>query len=317
MNAAEQIEKQRTDQLTDRLKMDLLNVDFSQISRTSAKIHPEWESLLQLTQLSVTEELGPEFTLSKDISQFSLYMYPTLNFDFVSGILIYNMAGFLLDDWLDKFPSENEKWIQQLRNKNFPGNGKMDKWWQLAIKLCREVMGEIVLTQLLDNWIYSISKADKVNTIYIGHVSLPDKDFLELRCIDAGTSHQFFLVLAGVGKQLTAELAQDPNYLGLNKQVALHTSVINDLYSLRKEIRDDLYRYNYVYVKMMNNNLSAQAATDAIMQEIRDAEKMARVYGDRMKEMNDPQLSLYVDGMYDIIAGNHYWSTFCKRYNDL
>lgn len=68
---------------------------------------------------------------------------------------------------------------------------------------------------------------------------------------------------------------------------------------------------------MTNNNLSAQAAVDDIIQEIRDIEKLARVYGDRVKEMNDPQLSLYVDGMYDIMAANHYWSTFCKRYNDL
>ncbi|XP_037027991.1 uncharacterized protein LOC119068482 [Bradysia coprophila] len=317
MNAAEQIEEQRTDQLTDRLKMDLLNVDFSQINRTSAKIHPEWESLLRLTQVRVTEELGPEFKLSKDISQFSLYMFPSLSFDFVSSIFLYNMAGFLLDDWLDKFPSDNEKWIQQLRNKNFPGDGKIDKWWQMAIKVCREVMGEIALTQLLDLFICAISKADKVNTIFIGQASLSDKDFVELRCVDAGAFHQFYLILAGVGKQLTAELVQDPNYLGLNKQVAIHAANINDLYSLRKEVRDDLYRYNYVYVKMMNNNLSAQAAVDVIMQEIRDAEKMARVYGDRIKEMNDPQLSLYVDGMYDVMAGNHYWSTFCKRYNDV
>lgn len=216
------------------------------------------------------------------------------------------------------FPfAENEKIIQNIRNRSFPANGIIDKWWRLTIKDCKETMSENCLNLLLDLYADSLSQADERYTIFTGANPVSDNDFLEWRCVDSGFFIQFFFILADTVDKVTDKLLQDPNYLGLNKQAALHTSLVNDLFSLRKEIRDQVYQYNYVYVKMTNNSISAQAAVDAVIQEIRDAEKMARVHGDRLKEMNDLQLSLYVDRMYEMMAGNHYWSTFCKRYNDL
>lgn len=213
--------------------------------------------------------------------------------------------------------TENEKLIQQLRSKDFPGNGINDKWWRLCMKVCTEIMGETALDRLLDNFILCLSKAIEVSGLYTGEAVLPDDEYVRLRIVDSGAPHQFFLVFIGAGMQFRKELQNDSDYLGLKRQVALHVTLINDLYSLRKEIRDGIYRYNYVYVKMKNWNISAQAAVNEIILEIDVADRMARVYGERIKERNDPNLSRYVEGLYDVMAGNHYWSTICKRYNRL
>lgn len=100
-----ELELQQSLHLTDELKNELLNVDLSKFNAHQAKIHPESESLFQFTQRRVTEELGPEFKLSKDLCDFFFYAFSSLSYDLLSCILIFNMAAFVLDDYLDKFPS--------------------------------------------------------------------------------------------------------------------------------------------------------------------------------------------------------------------
>lgn len=178
-------------------------------------------------------------------------------------------------------------------------------------------MSETALDQLIDCVILSLYKTDQINKICTGQSgsTLSDSDFLEFRCIDSGAPHVLFFVFIGTQNQLTDELKDDQSYLGLNKEAGRHATLINDLYSLKKEIRDECYKFNYVYVKMSNNKISADEAVDKIIGEINESEKMARVHGERLKEKNESNLSRYVDGVYDVMAGNHYWSTICKRYN--
>lgn len=315
------------------LTTELLNVDFTNIKIETAKIHPDSDSLFQFTKQKVVDELGPEFKLSKDISDFSFYVFPSVSFDVAVGILVYNMAAFILDDYLDKYPegtkvtiysrvchllfhsTESNVVVQQIQRKDFPGDTINDKWWRLTIKVCTEAFGANALDQLFEFFIMCISKAVEVNEIWTGSTDLSDKEFLELRCVDSGAPHEFYLALIGSGKSYTDELKTDPNYIGLNKQTAIHVSLINELYSLRKEIRAGSYRYNYVYVKMKNHNITAQEAVNEIIVEINEAHRMAHFYGERLKESDDPKLSRYVDAMYEVMTGNHYWSTFCKRYN--
>lgn len=314
---------------------EFLNVDLSKIKVPFIEIHPKWESLFQFTELKVSEELGPEFKLSKDLCNFSFYTYRSLSFDFVSFILIFNMTAFALDDYLDKFPGGNEKLkfsrffflnyfllidsekiIRQFGEKNFLVNGIIEKWWRLVIKDSQNVMRETTLNQLLDHLIFCLNKSLEMNRRSIEQSFLSVDDYLQCRLLDSGAQHQLFLVFIGTDNQLTEALNSDPNYIGLNQQVALHVSLVNELYSLRKEVGDKSYKQNYVYVKMKNDsNMTAQDAVNEIIAEINESERMARLYGERLKEIGDRNLYRYVDAIYDVIAGNHYWSTICKRYN--
>lgn len=96
-----------TDELTDQLAHELMNIDFSSIEVPRAVIHSKWDLLLQFTQLKVTEELGQEFKLIKDICDYSFYVFPSQSFDLMSCILIFNMTFFAIDDHLLKYPNGN------------------------------------------------------------------------------------------------------------------------------------------------------------------------------------------------------------------
>lgn len=207
--------------------------------------------------------------------------------------------------------------IERLRSKQFLGNRSVEKWLRLCMKVFHEVMNETVIDQLLDIIILTLSTTNEMIRLCNSRATLSDKDFKELRCVDSGSMYQFFFVLIGTGNQLTEELQTDPNYLAFNKQVALQTTHVNDIYSLRREIRDKSYRYNYVYVKIKNGNRTAQAAIDEIIVELNESERLARMYGEILKQRNDPNLSQYVDAMYDVMVGNNYWSSICKRYNSV
>jgi len=209
------------------------------------------------------------------------------------------------------------KWNYYLKTKNIPGHGYLEKWWQLFMKVGEETMGNRAFDELMELNVFCLTKIPEVDSIWSGQVILTDKELVELRSIDCGASHQFYLVLVGAGVDLTVDLKYDPNYIGLNKQAAIHAALINDLYSLRKEIVQDCYRLNYVYVKMKNGNLTAQDSVNKVIIEIMEADSMAHVYGEKLKDGNYPNIFRYVDGIYAAMNGNHYWSTICRRYNQL
>lgn len=104
------------------------------------------------------------------------------------------------------------------------------------MKSCKETMSESGLSQLLDLYAASLSQADDRYKIFTGANPVTDNDFLEWRYGDSCFSIQFLFMLVGTGNKISDKLLQDPNYLGLNKQAAIHASLVNDLYSLRKEV---------------------------------------------------------------------------------
>jgi len=95
-------------------------------------------------------------------------------------------------------------------------------------------------------------------------------------------------------------------------------AIINDLFSLKKEAKACQAKANYVYVKMKNNILSAQEAVQRILIEADNAEKLARYHALKLKDSYEINgLDTYVDGLLNVMAGNIYWSSICKRYNDI
>lgn len=99
-----QLESSKTQEIA--LKNELENVDLSGINITRSVIHPKAEFLFKFTQQKVTEELGPEFKVSKDIAEFVFYVFPFIESNEIAMCaLIYDMMLFILDDHMDKFPN--------------------------------------------------------------------------------------------------------------------------------------------------------------------------------------------------------------------
>lgn len=185
------------------------------------------------------------------------------------------------------------------------------------MKVAEQAMGKVALEQFIELNIFCLTKIPLVDRMWNGEDVLTDRELVDLRSIDSGAPHQFFLVLVGAEAILTDELKNDSDYIGLNKEAAIHVTLVNDLYSLRKELDEERYKLNYVYVKMKNNNIDEQTAVNEIIIEIMESDRMARVYGENLKTKSYRNISRYVEGIYAAMGGNHYWSTICRRYNKL
>lgn len=209
---------------------------------------------------------------------------------------------------------DHEKWIRYHEMKDFPGNGHIEKWFQLFMKVGEEILGEAA-HHLIELSMFCQNRFPDLQIMWAGKAILTDREYVDLRIIDCGSPHQFFLVLLGAGVQLTDELKNDPSYVGLNRHAGIQVALINDLYSLRKEIEIDTYKQNYVYIKMKNGRISAQSAVNEIILEVLEADRMAHAYGENLKKTTYPNISKYVSGMYAAMNGNHFWSTICRRYN--
>lgn len=160
-----------------------------------------------------------------------------------------------------------------------------------------------------------INKSQDVNRICTGETTPTIKEFLDVRLIDVGLSHQLYFLQLDADINMTDDLRNDVDWSGLNRQATINFALVNDLYSLKKEIAADRYKFNYVYLKMVNDKLNAQAAVDEIVREIENAFRMTHVHGENLKRRNDPNLSRYVEAVDALLIGHIYWCTLCNRYN--
>lgn len=207
--------------------------------------------------------------------------------------------------------------MQYLKNQKFPGSGQLVDWFRFFVKFAEDAMGKVALDGLMEIITDCMSKIPDVTSISTGKTTPTEKEYLDVRLIDIGISHQSYFILIDSNVELTDDLKNDPDWIGLNKQTSIHQFLVNDLYSLKKEVKQDSYKFNYVYVKMTNANMTAQEAVNEIVLEREESYRMVHFHGDRLKKRNDPNLSMYVDGVFASLIGNIYWSSTCKRYNNL
>lgn len=166
--------------------------------------------------------------------------------------------------------------------------------------------------RLTKEWLESVEKMQSLN---IGEIS--DQELIMARFGDIAAFPCYYFMQTDSGLQVTDELESDENWIKLRHNVVLQMIIINELFSLKKEVKDGQCATNYVYVKMKNNNLSAQETVQRLLMEADNAEQMARYHGQKLKETYDIEgLGTYINGLFAAMAGNIYWSATCKRYND-
>lgn len=211
--------------------------------------------------------------------------------------------------------SDYGTWVEYLRTKQFPQNGKIAKWQQNFVNSAKETMGEIAANELIEHYSFIIAHVPERNRIATGKTTPIAKEFLDVRLIDIGAWELLYFQQVDSGVRMTDDLRTDPDWIGLQKQVILHMAIVNDAFSLRKEVTANDYKFNYVYVKMVNENISAQRAIDEIVLETENAVRMAQTHGENLRKGNDPNINLYVDAVYAAMLGSIYWSSIYKRYN--
>ena len=93
------------------------------------------------------------------------------------------------------------------------------------------------------------------------------------------------------------------------------SALVNDIYSFRKEVKQNDYKLNLVYLKIKYEGISAQQSVDEIVVKIKEYYELIEELGKQLKDLDIKSLKEFVNGMIDVIKGTHYWHSICDRYN--
>lgn len=153
--------------------------------------------------------------------------------------------------------------------------------------------------RLTKGWLESFKKLQQLNGV------MSEKELIATRFRDVAALPCFYFVQTDAGLEVTEELASDENWEKLTYYTIFQLIIINELCSLKKEVKAEQGEFNYVYVKMKNNNISAQEAVLQIMKEADNAQRMARYHGEKLKESFEIDgLHAYVDGLLNAMVDN-------------
>ena len=97
----------------------------------------------------------------------------------------------------------------------------------------------------------------------------------------------------------------------------INTLLVNDIYSFRKDIKHNLYNFNYVYQKYATNGgkISIQTIADTIVEEINESFIKMNDLVKEFREHNIPGLVDCIEAAIHFCYANLYYSAGTDRYH--
>jgi len=100
------------------------------------------------------------------------------------------------------------------------------------------------------------------------------------------------------------------------KQTVIELSIlVNDIYSYKKEVKQNDYTFNLVYLKMKAQAISAQQSVDEIVVKMNELTDLYKQYERQLKGFGIKVLDVYVERVWDAYKGVYHWHTISSRYN--
>ncbi|QIS03389.1 hypothetical protein F5X71_14615 [Nocardia brasiliensis] len=183
-------------------------------------------------------------------------------------------------------------------------------------KTMRDNMSERIFQRYQQGW-RDCLRGIALERDYIDRAVLPDFDaYLDIRQLSFGPQP---LLIGGEyvhGIDLSALVDADPDLRRAQRATTMHTLLVNDLLSFRKEYtRGDLF--NVVAVLIHNHRQQPQQALDLTGELIRiaDAELADACAVLRHRYLMRPEVAIYLNTLNSLCAGNLRWSLETTRYH--
>ena len=92
----------------DVLKNELMKIKIRNIKVKKVDKNVNWREINEVSRTQLKDIFGQNLNFDEDLADFNHYSYPSIrNFQLANALLIFNIWGFLLDDYLDKNPEGN------------------------------------------------------------------------------------------------------------------------------------------------------------------------------------------------------------------
>lgn len=184
--------------------------------------------------------------------------------------------------------------------------------FNLLIEFGMIALGEIKLRRIMNEWLEWLAHYEKMQVNWHQHVT--DDEWKKLRSLDVGGKFLYTNVEYNLGLVIDPVIKNSTLYSEFFFNVTLELSILNDLYSLRRDCLRNCYEGNYVYLKMKNNNISAEKAKNIVVNELYMHRNKAKELAKILKANRSDEFISYIDQMLHSMVGNHYWSIICERY---
>ena len=208
-------------------------------------------------------------------------------------------------------------WIEYFEKQKSRGQGLTEKLFEFTLQTFGHLIEKSFLKRFLCEMQKWVAFCPKMQALKEETETIAEKVFIDLRIIDSILPAQFTFFELDAGLVVNQELRSKLDWLGFNKLAAINVVIANELFSLRKEIEDNLYKFNYVVIKMKNQKLKVQQSVDILVTQLNESNILMQYFGNKLKELENKPLNEYVQSVIGYAQGNLFWSTICKRYNKI
>ena len=223
---------------------------------------------------------------------------------------------------MEYFLAVNE-WLYYYKNKDkiCPGKSDFHKLFNLMKFNGMKVLSNDELERLFSlelQWLNLQAEVErKTSESYKNKDFIKDNDdLISMRITDLGAHGYFYQVqlYAGLDNKTIDELADNDDWKLFNYYNGLWIAISNDLFSIKKETFNEEYHRNFIFIKMMNNDIAAQQAFRILEIQMLDSIEQCYVYCEKLKSLQNKCINNYTDYLIRLHHGAVYWQSVAYRY---
>lgn len=298
-----------------------LNKNFQEVKKDTF----EWLEKFELLDLN-NPKMVQKFD-SMNLSGFVGFVYPDAKLDKLKLFDRLSICLFIFDDYIEENFENSQIVIDRMK---LITNGQ--KWdltdnkhinnILLAYEDWKKSFLEIVSNSkagLIDHQKnFSLAMEDyfwgcyELSKIKFEKKSVNLNEYLKIRLSDVGVKP--FACLIKIDKDFqTLNMEENNELLNLVLNLASeHSFLVNDFFSVKKDREDGTP--NYINVMAREKNLSEEESLKITFDRIEELTNQFEQHSQKLKELNNPDLNIYLDALSDMLFGHIEWYSFSKRY---
>jgi hypothetical protein len=263
-----------------------------------------------------SEILNHKWTDDMDFCGFGSYVFPHCD-DLKKLVNIgkYTIWALLLDDYFDDNPGEYIHWIQLARgeiqfNDNIPLERMFsDIYNELINKLSHSQKFHFITC--LTDWFHTYEITGKIKS---GDISITSSEYLKIRRSDIAILACIILIEYDLGDNLDQNIFNSELFKLIFDNMADHWVLVNDLFSVKNDLRNKDANFNYVIRESLANKSSIQQSANKVLKELISIDNQIH---ERLQKLIDdyPDIpKLYCDQLFNLLYGCISWHEKTIRY---
>ena len=212
-----------------------------------------------------------------------------------------------MEIWLFFVCLEIGKLIKNFERGSVPGDGYVEKMARFYLVKGREISDQRLfngLSKALLGWFKGMYGMHMKCEDKYFVAQITDKNFMTIRKPDTGADFVFQSLQLCLGLEVTPELEHSIDWIRFHEHFGTQMLLINELFSLMKEVKSGQGKLNYVFIKLKSNNLSVDEAVDQVVAEVKENECLTLEFGEKLKAFNNDCLNKYVEHCKECMYGN-------------